>query len=157
MSVMTIYERAPIGALVRYHDLTPRPPEDDIQAFAAWKKRNGAGWLVRCTPPRSSIIWSTHGAITLLQGDFPMDLDAAIAAREAFPLDSDLTFAVVRRPKAGEFRVLQEYGAHSILVYLAKNRPDAERWLQESGHINIRLEEVTAEEVCADVIEGRAA
>jgi hypothetical protein len=86
-----------------------------------------------------------------------MDLDAAIAAREAFSLDSDLAFAVVRRPEAGEFRVLQEYGVHSILLYLAKSRPDAERWVKESGHIKIRLEEVTAEEVCADVIEGRAA
>jgi len=157
MSVMTIYERAPIGAMVRYHDQTPQPPEDDIEASAAWRKRNGAGWLVRCTPPRSSIIWSTHGAITLLQGEFPMDLDAAIAVRKAFPLDSDLTFAVLRRPAAGEVRVLQEYGVHSILLYLAKNRADAERWVKESGHINIRLEEVTAEEVCADVIEGRAA
>ncbi|WP_412066911.1 hypothetical protein [Rhizobium sp. SYY.PMSO] len=64
---------------------------------------------------------------------------------------------IARRPEAGEFRVLQEYGVHSILLYLAKNRPDAERWVKESGHINIRLEEVTAEEVCADVIEGRAA
>lgn len=157
MSVMTIYERAPIGAMVRYHDLTPPPPEGDVEAFTAWEKRNGVGWLVRCTPPRSSIIWSTAGAITLLQGEFPMDIDAAIAAREAFPLDSDLTFAVVRRPAAGEVRVLQEYGAHSILLYLAYNRADADRWVKESGHINIRLEEVTAEEACADIVEGRAA
>ncbi len=157
MSVMTIYEQAPIGALVRYRDSRPRPPEDDAETFAAWKKRNGAGWLVRCTPPRSSVIWSTHGAVTLLHGEFPMDLDAAIAAREAFPLDSNLSFEIVRRPAAGEVRVLQEYSAHSILLYLAKNRPDAERWVKESGHINIRLEEVTAEEVCADVFEGRAA
>lgn len=155
MSVMTIYERAPIGALIRYHDSTPQPPEEDTEAFAAWKKRNGDGWLVRCTPPRSSIIWSTSGAITLLQSLFPMDLDAAIAAREAFPLDCDLSFEVVYRPAAGEVRVLQEYGANSILLYLAHSRVDAERWVQQSGHINIRLEEVTAEEVCADFIEGR--
>lgn len=37
MSVLTIYERAPIGALVRYRDSTPQPSEEDTEAFAAWK------------------------------------------------------------------------------------------------------------------------
>lgn len=157
MSAIIIYERAPIGALIRYHDSSPRPLEEDVAAFAAWKKRNGVGWLVRCMPPRSSIIWSTRGAITLLQGEFPMDLDAAIAAREAFGLDSDLSFEIISRPAAGEVRVLQEYGVHSILLYLAKDRADAERWVKESRHINIHLEEVSVEEICADAIEGRAA
>ena len=84
-----------------------------------------------------------------------MDLDAAIAAREAFPLDSDLSFEVVYRPKAGQVRVLQEYGVHSILLYLAANMADARRWVEESGHINIRLEEVCVAEICADAVEGR--
>lgn len=157
MSVMTIYERAPIGAMIAFRNSVPRPSEEDADALAAWKKGNGLGWLVRCTPPRSSIIGSAAGAITLLPGAFQMDLDAAIAARQAFPLDSDLSFEVVRRPVAGEVRVLQEYGAHSILLYLAPSMVDACRWVEESGHINIRLEEVCVEEICADVIEGRAA
>jgi hypothetical protein len=157
MSAMTIYERAPIGAMISFRNSVPRPSDEDADALAAWKKCNGAGWLVRCTPPRSSIIWSTAGAISLLPGEFQMDLDAAIAACEAFPLDSDLSFEIVRRPLAGEVRVLQEYGAHSILLYLAANMADARRWVEESGHINIRLEEVCVEEICADVVEGRVA
>lgn len=157
MSVLTIYERAPIGALVRYRDSTPQPSEEDTEAFAAWKKRNGVGWLVRCTPPRSSTIWCTHGAITLLRDDFPINLDAAIAARQTFSLDSDLSFEIVHRPAVGDVRVLQEYGTHSILLYLARSRADAERWVEESGHINIRLEEVCVDEICADVVEGRIA
>ena len=85
------------------------------------------------------------------------DLDAAIAAREAFPLDSDLSFEVVYRPEAGQVRVLQEYGAHSILLYLAANMADARRWVEQSGHINTRLEEICVEEICADAVEGRIA
>ncbi|WLS00624.1 hypothetical protein [Shinella sumterensis] len=157
MSVMTIYERAPIGAKIAFRNSVPRPSEEDADALDAWKKCNGTGWLVRCTPPRSNIIWSTTGAVTLLPGEFQIDLDAAIAARKTFPLDSDLSFEVVYRPVAGEVRVLQEYGAHSILLYLAANMADARRWVAESGHINIRLEEVCVEEICADAVEGRIA
>lgn len=157
MSVMTIYERAPIGTMISFRNSVPRPSDEDADPLAAWKKCNGTGWLVRCTPPRSSIIWSTPGAITLLQGEFQMDLDAAIAAREAFPLDSDLSFEVVYRPEAGQVRVLQEYGAHSILLYLAANMADARRWVEQSGHINTRLEEVCVEEICADAVEERIA
>ena len=54
MSVLTIYERAPIGAMIAFRNSVPKPSEEDADALAAWKKCNGTGWLVRCTPPRSS-------------------------------------------------------------------------------------------------------
>lgn len=35
MSVMNIFERAQIGALVRYRDFAPQPPANDVEAFGA--------------------------------------------------------------------------------------------------------------------------
>lgn len=155
MAVMNIYENAPLGSLVRYWDPSAKSPANDEVAFAEWKPRNDAGWLVRRSPPRSDLIWPSSGTITLQQG-FPMNLDAAIAARQDFSLDGDLSFEVLAQPRPGNVRILQEYGRNSILIYLAENRDDAERWLEESGHINVRLEEIGVDEFCADVVEGRA-
>lgn len=156
MSVMSIYENAPLGSLVRYWDPSVTSPANDEAAFATWKRRNGVGWLVRRSPPRSDLIWLSSGTITLQQGGFPMDLDAAIAARQDFPLDSDLSFEVLAQPRPGSVRLLQEYDRNSILIYLAENKKDAERWLEESGHISVRLEEIGVDEFCADVVEGRS-
>lgn len=157
MSVMNIYETAPIGALVRYTDLSAQPPANDEEASAAWKQRNGAGRLVRRSPPRPDMIWSSSGTITLQPGDFPMNLEAAMASRRDFSLDSDLSFQLIERPVPGNVRILQEYGTNSILIYLAENRAAAERWLEESRHINARLEEVGVDEICSDFVKGRAA
>ncbi|MET3523811.1 hypothetical protein [Mesorhizobium abyssinicae] len=157
MSVMNIYENALLGSLVRYLDPSTQPPTDNEEAFAAWKKRNGVGWLVRRSPPRPDMTWSSSGTITLQQGGFPMDLDATIAARQDFSLDSDLSFHVIEQPLPGSVRILQVYGTNSILIYLAENWENAEIWLEESRHINVRLEEIGVDEICADFVEGRAA
>lgn len=156
MSVMNIYETAPIGALVRHTDSSTQPPANDEDAFAAWKQCNGVGWLVRRSPPRPEMIWSSSGTITLQQGGFPMSLDVAIASRQDFSLDSDLSFQIIERPLPGNLRILQEYGTNSILIYLAETVADTGRWLDESRRINVRLEEVGVDETCADFVEGRA-
>ncbi len=157
MSAMNIYENAPLGSLVRYRDPGAQPPPNDEEAFAAWKQRNGVGWLVRRSPPRLDMIWSSSGTITLQQGGFPMSLDAAIAARQDFSLDSDLSFQIIEQPRPGNVRILQEYGKCSILIYVAECREDATHWLEDSRHINLHLEEVGVDEICADCVEGRAA
>lgn len=117
--------------------------------------RNRVGWLVQCSPPRPDMIWSSSGTITLQQGGFRMNIDATIASRQNFSLDSDLSFEVIEQPLPGNVRILEEYGKNSILIYLAENKEDAERWLEESRHINVRLEEVGVDEICADFVEGR--
>lgn len=157
MSVMLIYDNAPLGSLVRYRDRSAQAPTNDEGAFATWKKRNGVGWLVRRSPPRPDMIWSSSGTITVQQGGFPINHDARIASRQDFSLDSDLSFQVIEQPLPGNIRILQKYGTDSILIYLAENWETAECWLDESRHINVRLEEVGVGEICADFVEGRAA
>ena len=81
----------------------------------------------------------------------------AIASRKNFHLDSDLSFQIIEQPCVGKVRIFQEYGANNFLIYLADDRQDAARWLEESRHINVRLEDVGADEICADHVEGRVA
>ena len=74
-----------------------------------------------------------------------------------FGLDSDLTFKVLERPALGSIRVFDRAGSNAELVHLADNREAAAVWLQEHGYPNAVLEEVTADEVAAAQVEGRAA
>jgi hypothetical protein len=57
----------------------------------------------------------------------------------------------------GMVRVLQALGDSPELLHLAENRDAAERWLANNAYSRAFLEEVTADEVGADVVEGRTA
>ena len=46
MSAQQIYDHAPLGAIIRYSDGTPRPPERHRRKLQAWERRNNKGRLV---------------------------------------------------------------------------------------------------------------
>lgn len=52
---------------------------------------------------------------------------------------------------------MQDVGENVELLHLAESREAAELWLAQKGYSRTRLEEITADEVGADAIEGRAA
>ena len=56
-----------------------------------------------------------------------------------------------------QIHVLQDVGENTELLHLVENREAAERWLARNGYSRARLEEITADEVGAHAIEGRAA
>jgi len=53
MSATTIIDTAPLGALIRYTDGSPKPPERFTKKLAAWERSNGVGRLVKKEPPRA--------------------------------------------------------------------------------------------------------
>jgi hypothetical protein len=73
-----------------------------------------------------------------------------------FSVESKLRFTVVDGPAIGSVRVFNGAGDDAELVYLATNESDAREWLTRHGYPHAVLQEVTAEEVGADVVEGRA-
>ncbi len=46
MSAQQIHDAAPLGALIRFFDGTPRPPERHRRKRDAWKDRNDGGRLI---------------------------------------------------------------------------------------------------------------
>lgn len=74
-----------------------------------------------------------------------------------YSVDSDLSFKIVERPGIGMVRVLQQIGDDDELLHLVESLEAAALWLAKTGYCNARLEDVTADEVGADVVEGRAA
>jgi hypothetical protein len=64
---------------------------------------------------------------------------------------------VIERPPLGSVRVFARAGVSAELVHLAINQLAAEEWLSRHGYPHAVLEEVIADEVAADHVEGRAA
>lgn len=157
MSAHIVYDAAPLGSMVRYSDCTPKPPERFRKKLAAWHSRNGTGRLVKKEPPRERPTYSSPACFTLHEGDFGEGGVIVISVRRTWSVESDLRFEIVERPAIGMVRVLQDLGDGPELLHLARDREAAERWLASNRYSRAYLEEVSADEVGADVIEGRMA
>ncbi|MCW8060828.1 hypothetical protein [Agrobacterium tumefaciens] len=155
MSAYNVFD-ASLGSLVRYFDNSPKPPARFTKKLATWERRNGVGRLVRKEPARERPTYSSPPCFTLHEGNFASNGVILITVMRTHSLNSDLSFEIVERPKIGMVRVLQQIGDNEELLHLAENREAAELWLEKTGY-RARLEEVTADEIGADVVEGRAA
>ncbi|MGO4841759.1 hypothetical protein AB4144_56805, partial [Rhizobiaceae sp. 2RAB30] len=91
------------------------------------------------------------------EGNFASGAVILVTVMRTHSVDSDLSFEIVERPAIDVVRVLQQIGDNSELLHLAQDREAAELWLAKAGYSSAKLEEVTAEEVVADVVECRAA
>lgn len=157
MSAHIVYDSAPLGSVIRYSDNTSKPPARFRKKLLAWQSRNGAGRLVKKEPPRTRATYSSPPYFTLHEGDFGEGGVIVVSVRRAWSVESDLRFEIVERPSIGMVRVLQNLGDSPELLHLARDREAAERWLASNRYSRAYLEEVSADEVGADVIEGRAA
>lgn len=157
MSAHIIYDAAPLGSMVRYSDGTEKPPSRFTKKLAAWESCNGVGRLVKKEPPQSRATYSSLACFTLHEGDFGQGGIIVVSIRRTYSVDSDLRFEIVQRPAIGMVRVLQALGDSPELLHLAENREAAQRWLANNPYSRTYLEDVTADEVGADVVEGRTA
>ena len=157
MSAHTIYDCASLGSIIRYSDGTARPPARFRKKLSSWESRNGTGRLVKKEPPRERPTYTSPACFTLHEGDFGQGGIIIVSVRRTWSVESDLRFEMVERPKIGMVRVLQDLGDSPELLHLARDREAAERWLAHNSYSRAFLEEVSADEVGADVIEGRAA
>ncbi len=157
MSAHNVYDRAPLGSLIRYSDGAPKPPARFSKKLAAWERRNGIGRLVKKEPHRERATYTSPASITLHEGNFATGAVILVTVMRTHSVDSDLHFEIADRPAIGMVRILQQIGEDSELLHLAENREAAELWLAKARYGNARLEDVTADEVGADIVEGRAA
>ncbi len=157
MSAHTIFDHAPVGAIVAWSDGTPRPPARHHRKVDAWKTNNSQGRLIRKQGALGAGAIDPHASFTLHEADYGAGGVIAIRVHRTFALASSLSFAIVERPAVGSVRVFDRTGDHAELVHLAPHHAAAEQWLSEHGYPNAVLEEVSADEAAADALEGRAA
>ena len=148
---------APIGSIVSWSDSTPRPSERHHRKLSAWKSNNSSGRLISRQDERTIGGIILPVSFTVHEAEFGGGGVIAIRVHRTFSLESRLTFTIVARPALGSFRVFDRPGDNAELVHLAADRQSAEEWLSRHGYPRAVLEEVTEDEVGADIIEGRAA
>lgn len=157
MSAHTIYDCASLGSVIRYFASTPKPPARFTKKLVTWESRNGTGRLVKKEPPRTRATYSSPAYFTLHEGDFGEGGVIVVSVRRTYSVESDLRFQIVERPSIGMIRVLKDLGDSPELLHLARDGEAAQRWLANNPYSRAYLEEVTADEVGADLIEGRSA
>ncbi|MBG21651.1 hypothetical protein [Hoeflea alexandrii] len=157
MSAQLISDTAPLGAIIRYSDGTPRPPERHRRKLQAWERHNNTGRLVK--KQAATVVGQTTipASFTLHEGDFGSKAVIVLRVFRTFSVDSGLEFSVVERPTAGAILVLDRPGDAGELVHVAQNLQAADEWLSRHGYPNAVLREVTADEAATDGGEGRAA
>lgn len=156
MSAHLIFQ-APIGSVIAWADGIPRPPERHRRKLSAWHTNNSSGRLIRKQEDRAVGSVTLPANFTLHEADHGAGGVIAIRVHRSFSIGSILRFTVLECPAAGAVRVFDRSGEDAELVHLAANRQAAEEWLSRHGYPRAVLEEVTADEVAADVVEGRAA
>jgi hypothetical protein len=150
-----IYDTVPLGALLRYFDGTPRPPERFNKKLRAWKSRNSTGRLVEKSAP-SAIGSSTYPAgFTLQQGDSASSGIIVMVVRCIYQVTTDLRFEIVEQPLPGMVRVISRWNGRDEFKHLAPDMAAAEAWMQTSGYSNLVAEVIGDDE--RPVQLGRAA
>ena len=142
MSASTIYESAPLGALIRYSDGALKPPARFKKKLAAWERTNGVGRLIRKTPAFARGAYVSPAAITLHEGDFASGGVVVLVVHRTYGLDSPLRFDVLELPKLGSWRVVRPFGEAIELIHLAADRAAAEAWRRENRYSDARIEPV---------------
>lgn len=157
MSAHTIFDNAPIGSIIAWSDGTPQPPARFRKKLAAWQSSNSKGRLIRKQGGRGVGNVSLSACFTLHEADYGAGGVIAVRVHRTFSLESKLLFSIIERPALGSVGVFDRAGDDAELIYLAANEPDAKEWLTRHGYPHAVLEEVMADEVGADIIQGRTA
>ncbi|RUV54155.1 hypothetical protein EOA85_26005, partial [Mesorhizobium sp. M5C.F.Ca.IN.020.29.1.1] len=125
--------------------------------LSQWQSNNSRGRLIRKQGGRTVGSISLPASFTLHEADYGSGGIVAIRLHRTFSADSRLRFTVLERPAIGSLRVFDRPGTDAELVYLASDHADAEEWLTRHGYPNAVLDELAADEITADHVEGRAA
>lgn len=110
MSAQTIFEHAPIGAIIAWSDGSPRPPERHRRKLDTWTTNNSQRRLIRKQGTRDAGVLDPHASFTLHEADYGAGGVIAIRVHRTFAPGSRLRFTIVERPAVGSVRVFDRTG-----------------------------------------------
>lgn len=132
MSARTLYDTAPLGALVRFSNGQPQPPARFTRKLRAWRNENGVGRLIRKTPAARYGDYVSPESFTLHIGDYGSQGVVMIVLHTTHTVNSPLTLEVITTPPAGAVLCLTPLGDRLELKFLAPDRAAARAW--HAGH-----------------------
>ncbi|MGX1500866.1 hypothetical protein ACSSV1_005935 [Labrenzia sp. MBR-25] len=110
MSAQSIFDNIPLGAIIRFSDGTPRPPERHRRKLQAWERNNNTGRLVNKQAGATVGKTRIPASFTLHVGDFGSKAVVVLRVFRTFSVDSALEFSVIERPAVGSILVLDRPG-----------------------------------------------
>lgn len=131
-----VLDHAPLGAIIRFADGQPRPPERFKRKLRDWETRNGTGRLVE----RNAGQAGRSGTFSLRIGDYGDRGVIIIKFNRVYSADSQGTFTVDSLPGAGEALIITERPGRTELQHLAPDEASARRWLAEHHYPGARIE-----------------
>lgn len=150
-----IYDLAPIGAVIRFRDGTPRPLGDRPGDLNVWALFNGIGRLVKKDPMPYLSPLPHPVSITLRTDEFAATPAAGVTISLAEPSNRDLSFEIVELPAMGSVRILHRLADNVELLHLAADHHAALRWLAQNPVTTAIFDPVSADEIAAATVEGR--
>lgn len=135
MNAAELVAQAPLGAVIRFSDLTPEPPIRFKRKHAEWTRNNSTGRLIAIRSGNAP----SDTTFTLHMGDYGAHGVIVISTRKTFMGYSALRFAIVEQPATGSVGIITEHGLQRELVHLASTREDAQRWLATNPHLTATL------------------
>ena len=135
LSAQQLHDACPLGALVRFSNGAPEPPQRHRRKHAAWRSGNGTGRLVRKAPQRDAL----PASFTLHVGDFGTADVTVVKAYRVFAVTSPLAFAIVDKPRHGQVALIHDDLGMPTLVHLADTEADAHAWLAAHPRDHVRL------------------
>ncbi|MBF5089065.1 hypothetical protein F1640_03250 [Novosphingobium sp. NBM11] len=138
-TAQSIFDVAPLGAIIRYSDGTPRPPDRFKRKVQAWETRNGKGQLTQRSPAGTGQ-YPHPATFTLHEGDYGSGETIVLSVNKIFSVSDARTFEIVRIPPPGAALVLQEWEGHRELLHVAAGEAAATAWLGRHGYSRAYVE-----------------
>lgn len=100
-----IFAAAPLGAVIRFSDGTPQPPERFKRKLSDWKNRNDAGRLTERQASGGRGEWD-RDSFSLHLGDYGSGGVTVLSVNRSFSDRSPGSFEVIGLPTQGAFAVI---------------------------------------------------
>lgn len=134
-----VFDHAPLGALIRFSDGTPRPPDRFRRKLQAWEHTNATGTLTAKRTGSDNL----PSTFTLLIGEITSKAGVTLATfYRSYSVVNDLTFSIERVPKAGQVLILSSPADNPALLHLANDQDEADAWLRQHNYSDACCETV---------------
>jgi len=142
LSGQDVFDRAPLGALLRYSDGTPEPPIRFTRKHAAWQRNNATGVLITKSAGRKSPSYEIPASFTLHKGTLGTADYPVIIYRATYLVTSSLQFEILQTPAAGSVLILDSYGEDPELLHVAPNQDAAASWIVRHHYPDALTQEI---------------
>jgi hypothetical protein len=137
-SAQRIFDRAPLGAIIRFSDRTSQPPARIKRKLQAWKDKNGTGRLVEKTPGSERF----PAAFKLHIGDFGSNGITVVKFFRTYSVETNLTFAIASLPAPGSVLILHKGSLAPELLHVAADHAQADAWMAANRYSGMVCEPV---------------